>query len=125
MFFTHHCTAYKNKTNRFNLPFSSPVVSSNDTCLLPATFEGAMLTSKDINNLILQSGRLEQIRFNSAFNYHDFAGKRIGDTRDDFIFGGGTAIWRTFIGSTTVALSTRFCLESAVAEVRFAVFEKY
>ncbi|MEE4307055.1 OprD family porin [Pseudomonas alliivorans] len=73
-----------------SLAFRSPVVSSNDTRLLPATFEGAMLTSKDISNLSLQGGKLEQIKFNSSSNYQDFTGNRIGGTSDDFTFGGGT-----------------------------------
>ncbi|MBX8538201.1 OprD family porin [Pseudomonas cichorii] len=73
-----------------SLAFRTPVVSSNDTRLLPSTFEGAMLTSKDIDKLVLQGGKLEQIKFNSSSNYQDFTGNRIGGVSDDFNFAGGT-----------------------------------
>lgn len=73
-----------------SLAFRTPVVSSNDTRLLPATFEGAMLSSRDIDNLTLQGGKLSQIKFNSSSNYEDFTGARIGGTSDDFRFAGGT-----------------------------------
>lgn len=72
------------------LAFRTPVVSSNDTRLLPSTFEGALLTSKDIDQLVLQGGKLEQIKFNSSSNYQDFTGNRIGGVSDDFRFAGGT-----------------------------------
>lgn len=73
-----------------SLAFRTPVVSSNDTRLLPATFEGALLSSKDIDKLVLQGGKLEQIKFNSSSNYQDFTGNRIGGVSDDFRFAGGT-----------------------------------
>ena len=73
-----------------SLAFRTPVVSSNDTRLLPATFEGAMLSSKDIDNLVLQGGKLDQIKFNSSSNYQDFTASRIGGVSDDFRFAGGT-----------------------------------
>lgn len=73
-----------------SLAFRTPVVSSNDTRLLPSTFEGALLTSKDIDQLALQGGKLEQIKFNSSSNYQDFTGNRIGGVSDDFRFAGGT-----------------------------------
>jgi len=73
-----------------SLAFRTPVVSSNDTRLLPSTFEGALLTSKDIDNLALQGGKLQQIKFNSSSNYQDFSGNRIGGVSDDFRFAGGT-----------------------------------
>lgn len=73
-----------------SLAFRTPVVSSNDTRLLPSTFEGALLTSKDIDQLVLQGGKLEQIKFNSSSNYQDFTGNRIGGVSDNFRFAGGT-----------------------------------
>ena len=73
-----------------SLAFRTPVVSSNDTRLLPSTFEGALLTSKDIDQLALQGGKLQQIKFNSSSNYQDFTGNRIGGVSDDFRFAGGT-----------------------------------
>ena len=73
-----------------SLAFRSPVVSSNDTRLLPSTFEGALLTSKDIDKLALQGGKLQQIKFNSSSNYQDFTGNRIGGVSDDFRFAGGS-----------------------------------
>lgn len=73
-----------------SLAFRTPVVSSNDTRLLPSTFEGALLTSKDIDKLTLQGGKLRQIKFNSSSNYQDFTGNRIGGVSDSFRFAGGT-----------------------------------
>lgn len=73
-----------------SLAFRTPVVSSNDTRLLPSTFEGALVTSKDIDKLALQGGKLQQIKFNSSSNYEDFTGNRIGGVSDDFRFAGGT-----------------------------------
>ncbi|MFJ4142402.1 OprD family porin [Pseudomonas sp. NPDC089734] len=73
-----------------SLAFRTPVVSSNDTRLLPSTFEGAMLTSKEIDRLVLQGGKLEQIKFNSSSDYQDFTGNRIGGVSDNFRFAGGT-----------------------------------
>jgi hypothetical protein len=73
-----------------SLAFRTPVVSSNDTRLLPATFEGAMLTSKDIDKLVLQGGKLQQIKYNSSSDYQDFGGNRVGGVSDDFRFAGGT-----------------------------------
>lgn len=73
-----------------SLAFRTPVVSSNDTRLLPATFEGALLSSKDIDKLTLQGGKLTQIKFNSSSNYQDFTGNRVGGVSDEFLFGGGT-----------------------------------
>lgn len=73
-----------------SLAFRTPVVSSNDTRLLPSTFEGALLTSKDIDQLVLQGGKLAQIKFNSSSDYQDFTGNRIGGVSDDFRFAGGT-----------------------------------
>ncbi|AXA57335.1 OprD family porin [Pseudomonas thivervalensis] len=73
-----------------SLAFRTPVVSSNDTRLLPSTFEGALLSSKDIDQLVLQGGKLEQIKFNSSSDYQDFTGNRIGGVSDDFHFAGGT-----------------------------------
>lgn len=73
-----------------SLAFRTPVVSSNDTRLLPATFEGALLNSRDIDNLTLQGGKLTQIKFNSSSNYQDFTGNRVGGVSDEFVFGGGT-----------------------------------
>lgn len=73
-----------------SLAFRTPVVSSNDTRLLPGTFEGALISSKDIDKLVLQGGKLEQIKFNSSSNYQDFTGNRVGGVSDDFRFAGGT-----------------------------------
>ena len=72
-----------------SLAFRTPVVSSNDTRLLPSTFEGALLTSKDIDKLALQGGKLQQIKCNNSSNYQDFNGNRIGGVSDDVRFAGG------------------------------------
>ncbi|ENY78118.1 protein OpdO [Pseudomonas putida TRO1] len=73
-----------------SLAFRNPVAQSNDTRLLPSTFEGAMVTSSDISKLALQAGKLQQIKFNSSSDYQDFTGNRIGGVSDDFRFAGGT-----------------------------------
>lgn len=73
-----------------SLAFRNPVAQSNDTRLLPSTFEGAMATSADFENLALQVGKLRQIKLNSSTDYQDFTGNRIGGVSDDFRFAGGT-----------------------------------
>jgi hypothetical protein len=73
-----------------SLAFRNPVAQSNDTRLLPSTFEGVQVTSNDIDKLTLQAGKLRQIKFNSSSNYQDFTGNRIGGVSDDFRFAGGT-----------------------------------
>jgi hypothetical protein len=72
-----------------SLAFRSPVASSNDTRLLPATFQGAMVTSNDISNLTLQGGKINRIKFNSSSDYVEMTGNRIGGESDSFVFGGG------------------------------------
>lgn len=123
-----------------SLAFRTPVVSSNDTRLLPATFEGALLTSKDIDKLMLQGGKLEQIKFNSSSNYQDFTGNRIGGVSDDFRFAGGTYsfnkalstslyygnlenVYRQYFGGVVYEIPTRPNL--TIAEVRPPLFEKH
>lgn len=73
-----------------SLALRLPVVLSNDTRLLPSTFEGALVSSKDIDKLALQGGKLQKIKLNSSSNYEDFTGNRIGGVSDDFRFAGGT-----------------------------------
>lgn len=71
------------------LAFRSPVVSNNDTRLLPGTFRGAMVTSQDVDNLTLQGGKIDRIKFNSSSDFVEMSANRIGGTSDSFVFAGG------------------------------------
>jgi hypothetical protein len=48
-----------------------PIAYRNDTRLLPQTFEGAQLVSKDINNLTLTAGQFRSTRLRDSSNYED------------------------------------------------------
>lgn len=65
----------------------SPVVSSNDSRLLPASFKGGLINVQEIENLTLQGGKFNQIRHNNSTNYEDMTA--LGGTSDEFIFAGG------------------------------------
>lgn len=69
--------------------FRSPMVSSNDTRLLPGTFRGAMLVSQDISNLKLSGGQIDRIKANSSSDFVKLSGNRIGGESDEFNFAGG------------------------------------
>ncbi|MDA8486539.1 OprD family porin [Pseudomonas resinovorans] len=71
------------------LHFKSPIVSANDSRLLPQLFRGALLNVQEIDNLILQGGRLDRIKLNNSSDYQDFSANRIGGQSDAFNFGGG------------------------------------
>ncbi|QEY62679.1 OprD family porin [Metapseudomonas lalkuanensis] len=71
------------------LHFKSPIVSANDSRLLPQLFRGALLNVQEIDDLTLQGGRLDRIKLNSSSDYQEFSANRIGGQSDTFNFGGG------------------------------------
>jgi len=71
------------------LHFRSPIVSANDSRLLPQTFQGALLNVQEIDNLTLQGGKINRIKANSSTDYTEMTGNRIGGSSDSFVFGGG------------------------------------
>jgi outer membrane porin, OprD family len=72
-----------------SLFFRSPVVSSNDTRLLPQTFRGALLKSQDIDNLTFSAGHIDRIKLNSSTDYGEMSANRIGGASNNFNFAGG------------------------------------
>ena len=71
------------------LQFRSPIVSANDSRLLPQTFQGALLNVQEIDKLTLQGGKINRIKANSSSDYTEMSGNRIGGSSDSFVFGGG------------------------------------
>lgn len=71
------------------LAFRSPIVSNNDTRLLPQTFRGVLANSQEIDNLTLQGGKINRIKANSSSDYTEMSANRIGGDSDSFVFGGG------------------------------------
>ena len=65
-----------------------PVVVSNDGRLLPQTFEGAQVTSRDIDGLILTAGLLDKASGRASSDRTGLASKG-GREESDFIFAGG------------------------------------
>jgi len=70
------------------LAFRSPVVSNNDTRLLPGTFQGALANVQEIDNLSLMGGKINRIKFNSSSDYVEMSANRIGGSSDSFLFSG-------------------------------------
>ena len=71
------------------LHFRSPIVSANDSRLLPQTFQGALLNVQEIDKLTLQGGKINRIKANSSTDYTRMSAGRIGGESDSFTFGGG------------------------------------
>jgi hypothetical protein len=71
------------------LSFRSPIVSANDSRLLPQTFQGALLNVQEVDNLTLQGGKINRIKANNSSDYTEMSGNRIGGSSDSFTFGGG------------------------------------
>ncbi|NHN76241.1 OprD family porin [Azotobacter chroococcum] len=69
-----------------------PVLIRNDTRLLPQTFRGAQLQSKDIEGLTLTAGQFRQTRLRDSSDYQDMSmfadGATGGVESDRFDFGG-------------------------------------
>ena len=71
------------------LHIKRPLVSANDSRLLPQLFRGALFNVQEIDDLTLQGGRLDRIKLNSSSDYQEFSANRIGGQSDTFNFGGG------------------------------------
>ncbi|WP_349972523.1 OprD family porin [Pseudomonas caspiana] len=69
--------------------FRSPMVSSNDSRLLPQTFRGAMVTSQDLDNFKFTGGHIDRIKANNSTDFTEMTANRIGGVSNDFNFGGG------------------------------------
>lgn len=67
-----------------------PVVTFNDGRLIPQTFEGAQITSNEIDNLTLIAGQLEHAkgRASSDADSLAIAGARVGSDSNKFYYGG-------------------------------------
>lgn len=72
-----------------SLAFRSPIASSNDSRLLPASFRGALLNVQEVDNLILQGGKIDRIKANNSTDYTEMSARRFGGSSDSFVFGGG------------------------------------
>ena len=72
-----------------SLAFRSPIVSSNDSRLLPASFRGALLNVQEIDKLTLQGGRIDRVKANASTDYTEMSANRIGGNSDSFVFAGG------------------------------------
>ncbi len=64
-----------------------PVAYRNDTRLLPQTFEGAQLVSKDIDKLTLTAGQFRSTRLRDSTNYEDM--KMVAFAEGGGLVGGG------------------------------------
>ena len=72
-----------------SLAFRSPIVSSNDSRLLPGSFRGALLNVQEVDKLTLQGGRIDRVRANASTDYTEMSANRIGGDSDSFVFAGG------------------------------------
>lgn len=71
-----------------------PIAFRNDTRLLPQTFEGTQLVSKDLDKLTLTAGQFNQTRLRDSTNYTDMnmyaAGSSGGVASDHFNYTGAS-----------------------------------
>ena len=71
-----------------------PVVTRNDTRMLPQTFEGAQIQSKDIENFTLTAGQFRKVSLRDSTNYEDLRmasdGAKGGVKSNRFNYGGAT-----------------------------------
>ncbi|SDH19609.1 outer membrane porin, OprD family [Pseudomonas benzenivorans] len=71
------------------LHFRSPIVSANDSRLLPQLFQGGLLNIQEIDKLTLQGGKINRIKANNSTDYTELSANRIGGNSDAFTFAGG------------------------------------
>jgi hypothetical protein len=71
------------------LHFRSPIVSANDSRLLPQLFQGGLLNIQEIDKLTLQGGKIDRIKANNSSDYTEMSANRIGGSSDSFVFAGG------------------------------------
>jgi len=70
-----------------------PVIISNDTRLLPGTFQGGLLNVQEIDHLKLTGGAFNQIRYVDSTDNQKMTANRIGGTSDTFQFAGADYQW--------------------------------
>ncbi|MCJ8207971.1 OprD family outer membrane porin [Pseudomonas sp. RGM2987] len=75
-----------------NLAPNVPVIVTNDGRLLPQTFEGAMFSSKDIENVTVNAGRITRGTSRASSNSAGLAANGGTKGSDSFIYGG--ADWK-------------------------------
>ncbi|HZJ94121.1 MAG TPA: OprD family porin [Thiopseudomonas sp.] len=71
-----------------------PIAFRNDTRMLPQTFQGGQLQSKDIENLTLTAGQFQKVRLRDSTNYENMTMFSDGSTRgvasNKFNYGGAS-----------------------------------
>ena len=70
-----------------------PVIISNDTRLLPGTFQGALVNVQEIDHLKLTGGSFDQIRYVDSTDDQKMTANRIGGSSDKFQFAGADYQW--------------------------------
>ena len=69
-----------------------PIVVSNDSRLLPQTFDGGIVTSKELDNLTVNAGKLEHAYGRASSNYTGLSVSGAFRDSNQFLFGG--ADWK-------------------------------
>ncbi|EIK53176.1 hypothetical protein YO5_13533 [Stutzerimonas stutzeri TS44] len=86
-----------------------PVVMRNDSRLLPQTFRGAWLQSKEVDGLTLDLGKLDRVNLRNSSNNEEMlvfnGGKRnivpgSQTSSDEFLFAGGRYAWTPELSSS-------------------------
>ncbi|WP_440465982.1 OprD family porin [Pseudomonas sp. YH-1] len=86
-----------------------PVVQYNDTRLLPQTFQGALVESKELDDLDLQLGQLREVKQRDSSNNEDLSMTRGNKrnivtgshlTSDRFNIAGGTYRWNSQLSTS-------------------------
>ncbi|MDH4602357.1 OprD family porin [Pseudomonas syringae] len=67
---------------------SMPVIVPNDGRLLPQSFEGGIITSKEIDNLTLNAGKLTKAAGRASSNYSGMAVAGGTEDSNSFVYGG-------------------------------------
>src|SRR3990167_6835404 len=66
-----------------------PIVASGDSRLLPQVFNGAMITSQEIDGLTLNGGQLREVNFRNSTDSQDITATNVGGESDRYNFAGG------------------------------------
>jgi len=76
-----------------NMQIKDPVIISNDTRLLPGTFQGGLLNVQEIDHLKLTGGWFNQIKYVDSTDNQKMTANRIGGSSDKFQFAGADYQW--------------------------------
>lgn len=71
------------------LTLDLPILSSSDSFLLPQSFQGAVLTTKELNNFTLTAGKLTKTIGRASSNYSGLSVSGGTEESDSFQFAGG------------------------------------